>query len=109
MVPGRTGKHLADPGRNSSAKRLNMFLRWMVRKDGNGVDFGLWDKIPMSALYIPLDVHSGRVARRLGLLKRKQNDWKAVVELTEQLRIFDPHDPVRYDYALFGLGSFEKF
>jgi uncharacterized protein (TIGR02757 family) len=100
---------VADVNRGASAKRINMFLRWMVRRDKAGVDFGLWKDIPMHALYIPLDVHTGKVARRLGLLTRKQNDWKAVTELTERLRNFDPEDPVRYDYALFGLGSFEKF
>ena len=107
--PGRTAKHLADPAKGSSAKRINMFLRWMIRTDNRGVDFGIWGGIPMDALYIPLDVHTGSVARKLGLLKRKQNDWPAVKELTERLRQFDPADPVRYDYALFGLGSFERF
>jgi uncharacterized protein (TIGR02757 family) len=107
--PGRTSKHVADLSRNASGKRLNMFLRWMVRRDNKGVDFGLWNKIPMHALYIPLDVHSGRVARKLGLLNRNQNDWKAVSELTASLRLLDAADPVRYDYALYGLGSFEKF
>jgi uncharacterized protein (TIGR02757 family) len=107
--PGRTAKHIADPSRGATAKRLNMFLRWMVRRDDRGVDFGIWEGIPMHALYIPLDVHTGGVARKLGLLSRKQNDWRAVLELTEKLRQFDPHDPVRYDFALFGLGSFEKF
>jgi uncharacterized protein (TIGR02757 family) len=81
----------------------------MVRRDGRGVDFGIWNGIPMKALYVPLDIHSGTVARKLGLLNRKQNDWKAVEELTAVLREFDPEDPVKYDYALFGLGSFEKF
>lgn len=107
--PGRTLKHVADVSRGASAKRINMFLRWMVRRDNRGVDFGLWKDIPKHALYVPLDVHTGNVARKLGLLRRKQNDWKAVVELTSRLRDFDPEDPVRYDYALFGLGSFEKF
>jgi uncharacterized protein (TIGR02757 family) len=107
--PGRTAKHLPDVMNNSSAKRINMFLRWMVRKDGRGVDFGIWSGIPMSALHVPLDVHIGRVARKLGLLRRKQNDWKAVEELTIQLRNFDPVDPVRYDFALFGLGKYEFF
>ena len=107
--PGRTSKHFSDIARNSAAKRLNMFLRWMIRKDESRVDFGLWEGIPASVLFIPLDIHSGRVARKLGLLDRKQNDWKAVVELTENLRRFDPEDPVKYDYALFGLGVFEKF
>ena len=86
-----------------------MFLRWMVRRDNEGVDFGIWKEIPMHALYLPLDIHTGNVARKMGLLKRKQNDWKAVEEVTARLRAFDPADPVRYDFALFGLGSFEKF
>jgi uncharacterized protein (TIGR02757 family) len=107
--PGTTARHIADITRNSAGKRVNMFLRWMVRYDGRGVDFGLWREIPMSALYIPLDVHTGTVARKLGLLRRGQDDWTAVVELTSRLREFDPGDPVRYDFALFGLGSFEKF
>ena len=100
----RSEKHLANPSKGSAAKRINMFLRWMVRSDEKGVDFGLWEKIPASALMIPLDVHSGRIARQLGLLQRKQNDWKAVEELTETLRSFDPKDPVKYDFALFGMG-----
>ena len=100
----RTGKHIASPAKNSSCKRLNMFLRWMVRKDNSGVDFGLWHQISPSLLMIPLDVHVERVARRLGLLTRKQRDWKAVEELTTSLRAFDPNDPVKYDFALFGLG-----
>lgn len=103
----RTGKHVANVLKGSSAKRLNMFLRWMVRTEGP-VDFGLWKGIPPAALQIPLDVHVGRVARELGLLQRKQDDRKAVEELTEVLKIFRPHDPVYYDYALFGLGVFEK-
>ena len=102
-------KHLANVFRNSSCKRVNMFLRWMVRSDNRGVDFGLWTDIPMSALFIPLDVHAGNVARKLGLLTRQQNDWKAVEELTSKLREFCPSDPVKYDYSLFGLGVFEKF
>ena len=105
--PQRTSKHIANVEKKSAAKRLNMFLRWMVRSNSNGVDFGLWEKIPTSALYIPLDVHSGNVARKLGLLTRNQNDWKAVEELTDNLRKFDKNDPVKYDYALFGLGVFE--
>lgn len=105
----RTEKHVANPLKGSSAKRINMFLRWMVRDDDTGVDFGLWNNIPPSALMMPLDVHSGNVARKLGLLKRKQNDWKAVDELTSRLREFDVTDPVKYDFALFGLGVFEKF
>ena len=100
----RSRKHLSDVQANSSAKRLNMFLRWMVRSDENGVDFGLWKNIPMSALMLPLDVHTGNVSRNLGLLNRKQNDWRAVEEITEILRTFDADDPIKYDYALFGLG-----
>jgi len=105
----RTTKHLPDPLENSAAKRINMFLRWLVRNDKRGVDFGLWNFISPSQLSIPLDVHTGNVARKLGLLTRKQNDWKAVTELTERLRAFDPEDPVKYDFALFGLGIVEKF
>lgn len=86
-----------------------MFLRWMVRKDDRGVDFGLWDGIPASALMLPLDVHTGNTARKLRIMKRKQNDWKAVEEVMQTLREFDPADPVKYDFALFGLGIFEKF
>lgn len=108
-IPGRTKKHIATPQRNSSCKRLNMFLRWMVRKDEQGVDFGLWEKISPSELICPLDLHVARVARRFGLLKRKQTDWIAAIELTEQLKKFDPVDPVKYDFALFGLGVFEKY
>ncbi len=103
--PRRTLKHIPDLDRNAGAKRMNMFLRWMVRKDIRGVDFGLWD-IPASALYITLDIHSGNTARELGLLTRKQDDWKAVRELTFTLRKFDPEDPVKYDYALFGMSAF---
>ncbi len=108
--PHRTGKHVSNPSENSSAKRLCMYLRWMVRKDKRGVDFGIWnsDLLP-SHLMCPLDVHSGNVARKLGLLTRTQNDWKAVEELTTKLRKFDAKDPVKYDFALFGLGVFEKF
>jgi len=105
----RTGKHIANPSTGSSAKRINMFLRWMVRSSGFGVDFGLWNSIPVAALMMPLDVHSGTVARKLGLLQRTQNDWQAVEELTANLRLFDPADPVKYDFALFGLGVFENF
>ena len=97
-------KHIGNPMEGSAAKRINMFLRWMVRKDDAGVDFGIWTKIPMSQLSIPLDIHSGNVARHLGLLTRKQNDWKAVMELDGILRQLDPQDPVKYDYALFGAG-----
>lgn len=100
----RTEKHVADPMRGSNAKRINMYLRWMVRPADRGVDLGLWKRIPPSALHVPLDVHTGRVARELGLLRRKQDDWKAVEELTSALRLYDPDDPVKYDIALFGLG-----
>jgi uncharacterized protein (TIGR02757 family) len=105
----RTRKHIANVSKGASAKRLNMFLRWMVRHDKNRVDFGLWQGIPASALMLPLDVHSGNVARKLGLFSRRQNDWKAVEEVSETLRKFDPDDPVKYDFALFGLGVFERF
>jgi len=103
----RVERHLSDVEKKSAAKRLNMFLRWMVRKDENGVDFGLWRKIPTSALMLPLDVHAGNVSRQLGILNRKQNDWKAVEEVTENLRKFCPEDPVKYDFALFGSGVFQ--
>ena len=105
----RTHKHLADPLKGSAAKKINMYLRWMVRKDDKGVDFGLWESISPSLLSCPLDIHSGNVARKLGLLSRKQNDAKALKELDDNLRILDPNDPVKYDFALFGLGIFEKF
>ena len=105
----RTQKHVSDPLRGSAAKRINMFLRWMVRSNEKGVDFGLWKKISPSMLSIPLDVHTGNVARKLKLLKRKQNDAKALQSLDLSLRKFDPVDPVKYDFALFGLGAFEKF
>lgn len=104
----RTQKHVSDPMKKSSAKRLNMFLRWMVRDDNAGVDFGIWKSIPMSALSLPLDVHTGNVARKLGMLKRKQNDGVAVAMLDEVLRKMDPVDPVKYDFALFGLGAFKE-
>ena len=107
--PLRTLKHVSDPHKGSAAKRINMFLRWMVRKDAAGVDFGLWDAISPSMLSCPLDVHSGNVARKLGLLQRKQNDSKALHELDLSLRKMDPNDPVKYDFALFGMGVFEKF
>ncbi len=100
----RTGKHVADPARGSNAKRINMYLRWMVRPNDRGVDLGLWKRIPASALHLPLDVHTGRVGRELGLLHRTQDDWRAVQEITAALRTFDPADPVRYDIALFGMG-----
>lgn len=102
----RSQKHISNPAKNSAAKRINMFLRWMVRTEGN-VDFGLWKSIPISDLYMPLDVHTGNISRKLGLLTRKQNDWKALEELMITLRQFDPKDPVKYDYALFGIGAFE--
>jgi len=105
----RTQKHISDPLKNSAAKRINMFLRWMVRNDKAGVDFGIWKSISPAALSCPLDVHSGNIARKLGLLKRKQNDAKALLELDTALRKLDPNDPVKYDFALFGLGVFEKF
>jgi uncharacterized protein (TIGR02757 family) len=105
----RNEKHFADVTGGAAGKRLNMFLRWMVRKDNYGVDFGIWKKVDPALLYIPLDLHSGNTARRLGLLSRKMNDWKAVEELTGILKEFDPADPVKYDFALFGLGVNEKF
>lgn len=105
----RTEKHISNPLKNSAAKRIHMYLRWMVRKDTKGVDFGLWKTHSPAFLSCPLDVHSGNVARKLGILTRKQNDWKAVHELDTKLRSFDVKDPVKYDFALFGLGVFEKF
>jgi uncharacterized protein (TIGR02757 family) len=107
--PERTQKHLANPLKGSSAKRINMFMRWMVRPAELGVDFGLWRQVPLSELRIPLDVHTGNVARKLGLLTRKQNDWKALDEIHSHLDACDPYDPCKYDYALFGLGVFERF
>ncbi len=107
--PQRSEKHVSDPLKGSSAKRLNMFLRWMVRSNEHGVDFGLWKDIDPGWLSVPLDVHTGNVARALGLLKRKQNDQKAVQELDAKLRSFDPKDPAKYDLALFGLGVYEGF
>jgi len=105
----RTTKHVSDPIKGSAAKRINMYLRWMVRQDNHGVDFGLWKNIKPALLSCPLDVHSGNVARTLGILTRKQNDGKALTELDNALRELDPIDPVKYDFALFGLGVFEKF
>jgi len=105
----RTEKHISDPLKNSAAKRINMFLRWMVRNDHTGVDFGIWKTLSPSSLSCPLDVHSGNTARKLGLLTRKQNDSKALFELDMNLRKLDALDPVKYDFALFGLGVFEKF
>jgi len=102
-APRRTRKHVATPARNATCKRLNMFLRWMVRKDTRGVDFGLWGRIPQSALICPVDLHVDRTARRLGLITRKQTDWKTALELTINLRQLDADDPAKYDFALFGL------
>lgn len=107
--PHRTEKHLANPLKGSSAKRLCMFLRWMTRSNAKGVDFGIWESIPTSELHIPLDVHTGNVARKLGILTRSQSDWKSVEAIQEQLLLFDPLDPCKYDFALFGLGAFEGF
>lgn len=108
-APQRTRKHIASPAKNSGCKRLNMFLRWMVRQDTTGVDFGIWKNIKPSDLICPIDVHVARVARRFGLVDRKQTDWQAALELTQNLRKFDPADPVKYDFALFGLGVVEKY
>lgn len=108
-APARTKKHVATPDRNSACKRLNMFLRWMVRKDDKGVDFGIWQGIKPYQLICPCDLHVDRVARKLGLITRKQTDWWTAVQLTHRLREFDPVDPVKYDFALFGLGVEEKF
>jgi uncharacterized protein (TIGR02757 family) len=108
-APARTKKHIASPGKNSTCKRLNMFLRWMVRRDNKGVDFGIWKNISPAQLVCPIDVHVARVAYRFNLLRRNQIDWQAGIELTEYLRKLDPGDPVKYDYALFGLGVIEKF
>ena len=105
----RTTKHISDPLNNSAAKRINMYLRWMIRDDKQGVDLGIWKSIPKSILSCPLDVHSGNVARKLGILTRKQNDAKALKELDTKLRVMDANDPVKYDFALFGLGVFEGF
>lgn len=104
FAPQRTRKHIATPERKSTCKRLNMFLRWMVRNDGKGVDFGLWEAIKPAQLLMPLDVHVERYARQFGLIQREQTDWQTVLELTDNLRNFDAHDPVKYDFALFGLG-----
>lgn len=106
--PKRTKKHISDPRKGSSAKRLNMYLRWMVRSDKEGIDFGIWKNIPMSSLMMPLDVHTSTQARRLGLLLRKQDDWRAVEELTGNLAQYDATDPVKYDFALFGMGVNQK-
>jgi uncharacterized protein (TIGR02757 family) len=108
-VPHRTLKHIASPQQQSACKRINMYLRWMVRSDDKGVDFGIWKSIKPSQLVCPLDLHVQRVATKLGLLRRTQSDWKAAIELTESLRKLDPKDPVKYDFALFGLGVTNKF
>ncbi len=104
----RSEKHISNPAKNSATKRINMFLRWMVRNDKQGVDFGIWNSISPAELYLPLDVHTSKNARELGLIVRKQDDWKALEELMIHLRRFDPNDPVKYDFALFGIGAFEK-
>jgi uncharacterized protein (TIGR02757 family) len=108
-IPPRTRKHIATPVRGSTCKRLNMFLRWMVRNDKAGVDFGIWKKISPADLICPIDLHVARVAKRFGLLQRKVIDWQAAIELTGYLRQLDPADPVKYDFALFGLGVMEKY
>jgi uncharacterized protein (TIGR02757 family) len=108
-APNRTRKHIATPYKQSSCKRLNMYLRWMVRNDKKGVDFGIWKKIQPADLICPIDVHVARVAKRFQLLDRKQVDWNAAIELTSWLRELDPVDPVKYDFALFGLGVIEKY
>ena len=108
-APHRTKKHIATPARKSACKRINMFLRWMVRQDDKGVDFGLWKRIQPSQLVCPCDVHVERVARRFHLITRKQTDWQMAMELTANLKEFDPIDPVKYDFALFGLGVEEKY
>jgi len=105
----RTKKHISTPLRNSACKRINMFLRWMVRSDQKGVDFGIWTRLKPSELICPCDLHVDRVARKLGLITRKQTDWKTALELTDNLKYFDPNDPVKYDFALFGLGVEENY
>jgi len=106
-IPSRTRNHIATPGKGSTCKRLNMYLRWMVRNDSTGVDFGIWKKIPSSELICPIDLHVARVAKKLNILQRKQVDWQAALELTSYLRKLDKADPVKYDFALFGLGAIE--
>lgn len=108
-VPMRTLKHVASPNKNSTCKRLSMFLRWMVRNDNNGVDFGIWKKISPAQLVIPLDVHVARVARKFNLIQRKPTDWLTAIELTNEMKKIDPKDPCKFDYALFALGIIEKF
>ena len=105
----RTEKHVSDPLKGSAAKRLNMFLRWMVRSSSKGVDFGIWKSLQPSELYLPLDVHTANVSRQFNLITRKQDDWKALEEIMKNLRLMDKEDPVKYDFALFGLGVFEGF
>ncbi|MVT06899.1 TIGR02757 family protein [Chitinophaga tropicalis] len=107
--PERTRKHISTPAKNSACKRLNMYLRWMVRKDENGVDFGVWRHIQPSQLVCPVDVHVGRVAARLGLIDDAKSDWRTALALTGKLRQLDPLDPAKYDFALFGLGVIEKY
>ncbi len=107
-APHRTKKHVPTPFRKSTCKRINMYLRWMVRNDSTGVDFGIWKKIKPSQLLMPLDVHVDRIARKYNLLSRKQTDWLSVLELTDNVRKMDPNDPVKYDFALFGLGIMDK-
>jgi len=108
-APQRTRKHISSPAAGSTCKRLNMFLRWMIRKDHTGVDFGIWNSITPSELIIPIDVHVARIARTLGILTRPQTDWQAALELTAYCRTLDSKDPVKYDFALFSLGVIEKF
>ena len=108
-APLRTRKHIATPAKNATCKRLNMFLRWMVRRDNAGVDFGIWKSIEPAQLICPIDLHVARVARKFNLLERKQTDWQAALELTARLKAMDPKDPVKYDFALFGLGVLERF
>ena len=108
-APARTKKHIASPVSGSTCKRLNMFLRWMVRKDKQGVDFGIWKKISPADLIMPIDVHVARVSRGLGIVKRIQTDWQTAIELTNYCRTLDPKDPVKYDFALFSLGVIEKY
>jgi uncharacterized protein (TIGR02757 family) len=108
-APERTRKHVATPARKAACKRINMFLRWMVRKDNKGVDFGLWKTIKPHQLVCPCDVHVARVSRKLGLIKRKNTDWQAALELTKNLKIFSSEDPIKYDFALFGLGRYDSF
>ncbi|WP_295771114.1 TIGR02757 family protein [uncultured Mucilaginibacter sp.] len=107
--PHRTKKHVSSPSQKSTCKRLNMFLRWMVRKDDSGVDFGIWNRISPADLVCPCDIHVDRIARKLKLITRKQTDWQTALELTDHLRQFDPADPVKYDFALFGLGIEERW